>query len=172
MIKMFTRWCWPDRTMELTMKRISIIVASLLLSGGLVSSINAGEPAVEAEQGYVPLYTGVSLEGWQVIGGESTYDASGDSIVGRAGPGQNTFLRTEKTYLRWIVKYIYCHNNRQPNEMGPPEIGEVLPYLATKRKVAASTQNQALSALLFLYREVLRLDVDLTVHAVHAWRPE
>lgn len=60
---------------------------------------------------------------------------------------------------------------RHPNEMGGPEIEQFLTYLATTKKVAASTQNQALSALLFLYREVLDLPLDLTFQSVQA-RPK
>jgi integron integrase len=80
-------------------------------------------------------------------------------------------LRTERSYLNWIRRYILFHNKRHPAEMGAPEIEAFLTYLAIERKVAASTQNQALSALLFLYRYVL-IDPsrDLTVNAVRAKR--
>jgi integron integrase len=69
--------------------------------------------------------------------------------------------RTEKTYIDWIKRYILFHNKRHPNEMGAPEIQTFLVHLATERNVSASTQNQALSAILFLYRHVLRMDIDL-----------
>jgi len=80
-------------------------------------------------------------------------------------------LRTERSYLNWIRRYILFHNKRHPAEMGAPEIEAFLTYLAIERKVAASTQNQALSALLFLYRYVL-IDPsrDLMVNAVRAKR--
>jgi integron integrase len=63
--------------------------------------------------------------------------------------------RTEKTYLRWIVRYVKYHDTEHPRTSGKPEVREYLSYLATDRNVAASTQNQALNALLFLYRDVL-----------------
>jgi len=63
--------------------------------------------------------------------------------------------RTEQTYVDWIKRYILFHKKRHPNEMGPEEIREFIAYLATERKVATSTQNQALSAILFLYRAVV-----------------
>ncbi len=66
--------------------------------------------------------------------------------------------RTEKAYTGWILRYIYFHNKRHPAKMGKPEITSFLSYMAVKRKVSASTQNQALAALLFLYRDVLGVD--------------
>jgi hypothetical protein len=60
--------------------------------------------------------------------------------------------RTEEAYVAWIRRYIFFHGKRHPAEMGGPEISRFLTSLAVDRKVAASTQNQALSALLFLYR--------------------
>jgi site-specific recombinase XerD len=63
--------------------------------------------------------------------------------------------RTEKTYVAWIRRYIVFHGKRHPAEMGAAEVTQFLTALAVERNVAASTQNQALSALLFLYREVL-----------------
>ena len=64
-------------------------------------------------------------------------------------------LSTEKTYLAWIKQYILYHGKRHPVEMGVAEVERFLTYLATQRHVSSSTQNQALSAILFLYREVL-----------------
>ncbi len=63
--------------------------------------------------------------------------------------------RTEQTYCLWIKRFILFHNKRHPAEMGEPEINAFLTHLAVKEHVSASTQNQALSALLFLYRYVL-----------------
>ena len=60
--------------------------------------------------------------------------------------------RTEKAYVRWIVRFIVFHAKRHPNEMGSREIQSFLSALATRSKVSASTQNQALCALLFLYK--------------------
>ena len=64
-------------------------------------------------------------------------------------------LRTEQSYMQWIKRYILYHNKRHPAEMGKSEISEFLSYFAVKKHVSASTQNQALSALLFLYKQVL-----------------
>ncbi len=63
--------------------------------------------------------------------------------------------RTEKTYCHWVKRYIYFHNIRHPAEMAEQEINAFLTHLAVKEKVSASTQNQALSALLYLYRYVI-----------------
>ena len=65
-------------------------------------------------------------------------------------------IRTETTYIDWIKRYILFHRKRHPAEMGAHEMEQFLNHLAVDKKVAASTQNQALSALVFLYREVLR----------------
>ena len=80
-------------------------------------------------------------------------------------------LRTEEAYLQWIKRYIFFHGKRHPGEMGEPEITAFLSHLATDRKVAASTQNQALSALLFLYKEVLGMDLEWLHDVVRARRP-
>ena len=68
-------------------------------------------------------------------------------------------LRTEEAYVAWIRRYILFHNKRHPVEMGAREVTKFLTALATDADVAASTQNQALSALLFLYRDVLDLNL-------------
>lgn len=67
-------------------------------------------------------------------------------------------LRTERAYVRWIKRYIFFHGTRHPRHLGPTHIEAFLSHLAVNRNVAASTQNQARSALLFLYREVLSTD--------------
>ena len=67
--------------------------------------------------------------------------------------------RTEQSYIYWIKRYIYFHNKKHPRDMGADQIVEYLTYLAVKRKVSPSTQNQALSALLFLYKQVLKVDL-------------
>jgi integron integrase len=67
--------------------------------------------------------------------------------------------RTEKTYVGWIRRYILFHGKRHPAEMGAAEITSFLSWLAVSRNVSASTQNQALSALLFLYSAVLERDI-------------
>ncbi len=69
-------------------------------------------------------------------------------------------LQTEKTYIYWMKKYIFFHDVRHPKEMGANEIGAFLTHLAVKENVAATTQNQAMFALLFLYKEVLGVELD------------
>jgi integron integrase len=64
--------------------------------------------------------------------------------------------RTEQAYVHWIKQFIFFHNKRHPAEMGADEVAAFLTHLAVKRHVAASTQNQALAAILFLYRDVMK----------------
>jgi len=66
---------------------------------------------------------------------------------------------TEKTYVHWIKHYIFYHKKRHPKDMGKTEIEAYLTYLAMDKQVSPTTQNQAFSALLFLYKEVLEIDV-------------
>ena len=79
-------------------------------------------------------------------------------------------LRTEETYLQWMKRFIFFHGKRHPREMGAREIEAFLTDLAVRRRVASSTQNQALNALVFLYQEVLHLEVG-EFSAVRAKRP-
>jgi integron integrase len=67
--------------------------------------------------------------------------------------------RTEQAYVDWARRFILFHNKRHPREMGAPEIETFLSYLVNDRNVSASTQNQALHALLFVYREVLQIEL-------------
>jgi len=76
--------------------------------------------------------------------------------------------RTEVSYINWIKRYLMFHNRQHPRELENAEIEAFLTYLAVEQRVAASTQNQALSALLFLYRDVLRLELDIQVNAIRA----
>jgi site-specific recombinase XerD len=76
--------------------------------------------------------------------------------------------RTEQTYLGWAYRFILFHDKRHPKEMGAPEIEAFLTYLAVQKRVAAPTQNQALSALIFLYRHVLHQDIEGRIDAVRA----
>jgi integron integrase len=78
---------------------------------------------------------------------------------------------TEKAYVGWIRRYILFHDKRHPAEMGAPEVTRFLSSLAVQGRVAASTQNQALSALLFLYRHVLHQDLPWLDDVVRAKRP-
>ena len=81
-------------------------------------------------------------------------------------------IRTEKSYLRWIKRFILFHNKRHPLTMGQHEIEAFLTYLAVDCNVAAATQNQALAAILFLYRVVLEQELDFPIHAARAKRPK
>jgi site-specific recombinase XerD len=65
-------------------------------------------------------------------------------------------IRTEQAYVDWIRRFILFHHKRHPNEMGEREITQFLTHLAVQKNVAASTQNQAFAALLFLYHQVLQ----------------
>jgi integron integrase len=76
--------------------------------------------------------------------------------------------RTGETYLHWIRRFVLFHHKRHPREMGAAEIEAFLTYLAVDQHVAASTQNQALSAILFLYRYVLQQELDRGIDAVRA----
>lgn len=80
--------------------------------------------------------------------------------------------RTEKTYIQWIKRYIFFHNKRHPKEMGAAEINAFLSWLATSRNVAASTQNQAMNALVFLYHQVLKIDPGDFGEVVQAKKPK
>jgi integron integrase len=80
--------------------------------------------------------------------------------------------RTEKTYVHWIRRFILFHGKRHPREMGAAEVERFLTSLAVERKVSASTQNQALSAVLFLYRDVLEIELPWLDGVVRARRPE
>jgi integron integrase len=80
--------------------------------------------------------------------------------------------RTERAYVHWIRRYIFFHDLRHPKDMGEKEITRYLSWLATDRSVSASTQNQALSALVFLYKVVLALDLDWLEDIVRAKKPK
>lgn len=72
---------------------------------------------------------------------------------------RNYSIRTEESYIQWIKRYILFHSKRHPREMGSTEVEAFLNHLAVEKKVSASTQSQAKSALLFLYNEVLGFDL-------------
>jgi integron integrase len=80
-------------------------------------------------------------------------------------------IRTEESYLSWIKRFIFYHHKRHPKDMDKKEIEAFLTHLAVDLKVASSTQNQALNAILFLYRDVLHMDVDDQINAVRAKKP-
>ena len=79
--------------------------------------------------------------------------------------------RTEEAYVAWIRRFILHHGKRHPAEMGEREISDFLSHLATNGRVSPSTQNQALAALLFLYKEVLHRKLPWLEGVVRARRP-
>jgi integrase len=81
-------------------------------------------------------------------------------------------IRTEDAYVQWIKRFILFHGKRHPLEMGEREVETFLTYLAVEGNVAASTQNQAMSALLFLYKAVLDRPLRGSIDASRAKRPE
>jgi integrase len=80
--------------------------------------------------------------------------------------------RTEQAYRHWVKRFIFFHNIRHPGEMAEPEVNVSLTHLAVKEKVSPSTQSQALSALLFLYRHVLGRTIGDLGEVVRARRPQ
>ncbi len=80
-------------------------------------------------------------------------------------------IRTEQTYLDWVKRFILFHGKRHPKTMGADEVRAFLTHLAVEGKVAASTQNQALNALLFLYGQVLQLELPYLNDVERARRP-
>ena len=68
-------------------------------------------------------------------------------------------IRTEQAYTDWIKRFILFHEKKHPKDMGESEISKYISYLAVKRNVAASTQNQALNSIVFLYKQVLNRDL-------------
>ena len=81
-------------------------------------------------------------------------------------------IRTEQAYVQWIRRFILFHGKRHPREMGAPEVTAFLSDLALQRNVAASTQNQALHAILFLYRDVLKLVLPWLDQIARAKKPQ
>ena len=81
-------------------------------------------------------------------------------------------LRTERTYLDWIKRFILFHGKRHPRDMGGPEVQAFLSHLAVDLDVAANTQNLALSAILFLYRDVLDVELPWLHGVTRAKRPQ
>ena len=81
-------------------------------------------------------------------------------------------LRSEQTYLQWIRRYVVFHKRRHPRELGATEVEQFLTHLAVDRKVSAATQNQALQALLFLYRHVLEIDLPWLANVTRAVAPK
>ncbi|NUO07724.1 MAG: integron integrase [Candidatus Brocadia sp.] len=80
-------------------------------------------------------------------------------------------MRTEEAYVYWIKRFIFYHEKRHPLHMGEAEVSKFLSHLAVEEKVSASTQNQALSAILFLYQEVLKQELGWINNVTRAKKP-
>jgi len=85
-------------------KMLVLLIIAVIAMGAYVLLGRSASDAFELEEGYSLLYDGDSLAGWRVIGGESTFEADGESIKGVHGPGKNTFLRTEKTFADFNLR--------------------------------------------------------------------
>jgi site-specific recombinase XerD len=81
-------------------------------------------------------------------------------------------VRTEEAYVGWVRRFVQFHGLRHPSELGAQAVSAFLTHLAVSEQVAASTQNQALAALLFLYEHVLRRPLEEAAEFVRAKRPE
>jgi integron integrase len=92
--------------------------------------------------------------------------------VSRAIRVRHYSYRTEQQYVAWIRRYIRFHGCRHPRSLGGPEVSAFLTYLASDRNVAAATQNQALAALLFLYKQVLEIELPWLDQIVRSKRPK
>ena len=80
-------------------------------------------------------------------------------------------IRTEQAYIHWIKRFILFHGKRHPRQMGAREVEAFLTHLDVAQKVSASTQNQALNALVFLYHHVLLQELDTIENVERAKRP-
>jgi len=85
---------------------------------------------------------------------------------------KNYSYATEKSYVYWIRRFILFHDKQHPKMMGEAEIERFLNHLATERNVSASTQNQAFCAIIFLYKNVLRMELDSPIMPIRAKRPK
>ena len=81
-------------------------------------------------------------------------------------------IRTEEAYLHWIKRFILFHGKRHPVQLGEGEVAALLSHLAVERQVASATQNQALNALVFMYRNVLDRPLGRCIGIVRAKRPQ
>ncbi len=110
---------------------------------------------------------------WSSAGGDVAGDRKGPTLLvrlRRAIRQRHYSRRTEETYVGWVKRFVIFHGRRHPAELGAAEVSSFLSHLATDRHVSASTQNQALSALLFLYRAVLAKDLGELPSLVYAKR--
>ena len=116
------------------------------------------QPAATPQgDGYVP------VDADRIVGGSGLLGAM-RALIRR----KHYSVRTEQAYLQWAKRYILFHGKRHPSELGEAEIVAFLTHLAVSRNVAASTQNQALNALVFLYKQVLGSE---ETRKLRAWPP-
>lgn len=116
----------------------------------------------------------MDYDGGGALSGESAGGPEAPTLLGEVHRRlrlKHYSLRTEAAYMGWIRRYIKANSPRHPRELGGVEVERFLSSLATVGQVAPSTQNQALSALLFLYREVLGIKLDWMDNVVRAKRP-
>jgi integron integrase len=106
------------------------------------------------------------LELWESLSVPKLLEQARDAIRIR-----HYSIRTEQAYLRWMKHFILFHNKRHPAEMGEQEVTAFLSHLAVNRHVSSSTQNQALAAILFLYKEVLKHPLDWMDNIQRAKKP-
>lgn len=85
---------------------------------------------------------------------------------------KHTSYQTEKAYVTWIKRFIIFHGKKHPLELDDQAINKYLSYLAVKQKVASSTQNQALCAILFFYKQVLQKDIGYVENIEWAKKPK
>ena len=117
---------------------------------------------------------GVSRRAWYVSEGAGLVPRKLRLLdtVGETLRRRHYTRRTERAYVGWIRRYIVFHEKRHPDEMGATEVSRFLSSLAVEGRVSASTQNQALAALLFLYGPVLGLALPSLDDLIRAVRPE
>lgn len=116
----------------------------------------------------------VESGGWWLREQPSPYRPGGPKLLDRVRIAIRTrhmSPRTEQAYVFWVRRFVVFHGKRHPTEMGAPEVSAWLSHLAVEGRVAASTQNQALAAVLFLYRHVLGVDLPWLEDLVRARRP-
>jgi integron integrase len=104
----------------------------------------------------------------------SAKDADGTMLLDRMRSAIRTLhysQRTEKSYIHWVTRFIFYHNKKHPKDMAEQEINDFLTYLAVHGNVSASTQNQALCAIIFLYKHVIERDIGNLGNMVWAKKP-
>ena len=136
-------------------------------------------PALTQTRGFV-IFPARRLEGKTILR-TGTMEPNTDGIVGKSKLLNRTrdvirfrhySIRTEHSYLQWVKRFILYHGKKHPDGMGAREVEEFLSYLALELNVAASTQNQALNAIVFLYKQVLNKELGILENIARAKRPQ